>query len=205
MHRLLYVVLLLIATASPISAAPAPHRVVTQYCGDRVCGYVDQAPGRKVVRNVKGGKRTVVFCGMGDDLFCGGMRAYARKVGGEVRYWWNWRTVAAEIIVQRPRVVKLAGHSCGGSAAVYVAEAIKPHGIRVARLAVFDGATGFCDTRKAPSNVAAVWSTQQNVGLGGAYMRDRTGRVRETTRHDLGHIGLGFNAGIQNDAAAFFR
>lgn len=147
---------------------------------------------------------TYVFCGAGDAIFCGGMRAYAAEVGGRVRYWHQWRSVVKEIRAARVRSVRLAGHSCGVYAAVEVAKAIRP--VRVSKLAAFDAAWFICSTDKAPGNVGQIWSTRRTgAGLGGRSMRDGTRRVRETIRNDLLHIQIGFDAGVRRDAVNFFR
>ena len=145
---------------------------------------------------------THVFCGLGDEIFCGPMRAFAKKTGGKVHYFWQWRSVADDLSRRKPKNIKLAGHSCGGSAALWTAEHLHARGVKVARLFAFDSARVFCNTPATPPNVAQARCVRQDGLLGGGTCSGKN--TKTVTRNDLDHMGVGANAGVQRAAAEFF-
>ena len=146
---------------------------------------------------------THVFCGLGDEAFCQPMRAFAKKTGGRVHYFWQWRNVADDLARRRPKNIRLAGHSCGGSAAFWTAAYLKDRGVRVQRLFAFDSARIFCNTPPTPSNVASARCVRQDGLLGGGQCSGKN--TVTVTRNDLGHMAIGSDARVQNAAAGFFN
>ena len=145
---------------------------------------------------------THVFCGLGDALFCQPMQQFAKKTGGKVHYFWQWRAVANDLARRKPKNIRLAGHSCGGSAALWTAEYLHARGVRVQKLLAFDSARIFCNTPPTPPNVAQARCIRQDGILGGGWCSGRN--TKTVTRNDLNHMTVGSDPGVQGAGSAFF-
>ena len=144
---------------------------------------------------------THVFCGLAG-IGCGGMAELARKTGATLHLSETWLAVAEDIARRKPRDVRLAGCSCGGSAALNVATRLSAIGVNVARVAVYDGASVFCTTPAVPHNVARWRSFRQKAPIFGGASLAATRRGLETS-HDMSHLELCNNGRLIEEGAAF--